>query len=286
MTKHDFAGGASVGKLIIITLLVIHLLPVWVFSYFPTQDGASHIYNSYILKEYHNHENYRLREVYELNLTLFPNWSSHAFLALLMYVFPPIICEKILISICIGLLPLSLFYFLNGVQKGKTLFGLVGFIFAYNYLLHMGFYNFVLSMSLFFFTLGYWWRHRDELTLTNIGVMYVLLIATYLTHYQSYATLMMSLTFFAVFLSLYEALHKTWGYRKISRENGKTLVSSLKSFAVKFKPSLLFLVSMLPAYFIMISYYVNTPRRSGGHRDHRMVEGVFLLHEIAGLLPR
>ena len=72
MTKHDFAGGASVGKLIIITLLVIHLLPVWVFSYFPTQDGASHIYNSYILKEYHNHENYRLREVYELNLTLFP----------------------------------------------------------------------------------------------------------------------------------------------------------------------------------------------------------------------
>ena len=275
MTKHDFAGGASVGKLIIITLLVIHLLPVWVFSYFPTQDGASHIYNSYILKEYHNHENYRLREVYELNLTLFPNWSSHAFLALLMYVFPPIICEKILISICIGLLPLSLFYFLNGVQKGKTLFGLVGFIFAYNYLLHMGFYNFVLSMSLFFFTLGYWWRHRDELTLTNIGVMYVLLIATYLTHYQSYATLMMSLTFFAVFLSLYEALHKTWGYRETPGDNGMTRVSSLKSFAVKLKPTFLFLVSMLPAYFIMISYYVDRPRRGGGHRGHEWLMDYF-----------
>ena len=113
MTKNEFASNVSVGQIIIIALLVIHLLPVWIFAYFPTQDGASHIYNSYVLKEYHKHENYRLREVYELRLTLFPNWTSHAFLALLMYVFPPIICEKILISICIGLLPLSLFYFLN-----------------------------------------------------------------------------------------------------------------------------------------------------------------------------
>ena len=127
MTNHEPVGIASVGRNVIIALLVIHLLPVWIFTYFPTQDGASHIYNSYVLKEYHKHENYRLREVYELRLALFPNWTSHAFLALLMYVFPPIICEKILISICIGLLPLSLFYFLNIVQKGNALFGLVGF---------------------------------------------------------------------------------------------------------------------------------------------------------------
>ena len=275
MTKHEFASVASVGHIIIIALLVIHLLPVWGFRYFPTQDGASHIYNSYVVKEYHKHENYRLREVYELNLTLFPNWTSHAFLALLMYVFPPIICEKILIAICIGLLPLSLFYFLNSVQKGKTLFGLVGFIFAYNYMLHMGFYNFVLSMSLFFFTLGYWWRHRDELTVTNIGVMYVLLIATYLTHYQSYATLMISLTFFAVFLSLYEALHKTWGYREISGDNGKTLARNLKRFAGKLKPTFLFLVSMLPVYFIMISYYLDKPRRGVGHMDFEWLREYF-----------
>ena len=123
MTKHHIRRNvASVGRNVIIALLVIHLLPVWIFTYFPTQDGASHIYNSYVLKEYHKHENYRLREVYELRLTLFPNWTSHAFLALLMYVFPPIICEKILISICIGLLPLSLFYFLNSVQEGNATF--------------------------------------------------------------------------------------------------------------------------------------------------------------------
>lgn len=275
MTNHGFASNVSVGKIIIISLLVIHLLPVWIFTYFPTQDGASHIYNSYVLKEYRKHENYRLREVYELRLTLFPNWTSHAFLALLMYVFPPIICEKILISICIGLLPLSLFYFLNSVQKGKTLFALVGFIFAYNYLLHMGFYNFVLSMSLFFFTLGYWWKRRNELTIANIGILYALLIATYLTHYQSYATLMMALTFFSVFLSLYEALRVTWGYREISGDDEKTLASNLKSFAGKLKPTFLFLVSMLPAYFIMISYFLDRPRRAGGHKGFEWLNEYF-----------
>ncbi len=275
MTKNEFASNVSVGQIIIIALLVIHLLPVWIFAYFPTQDGASHIYNAYVLKEYHKHENYRLREVYELNLTLFPNWTSHTFLALLMYVFPPIICEKILISICIGLLPLSLFYFLKSVQKGKTIFALVGFIFAYNYLLHMGFYNFVLSMSLFFFTLGYWWKRRNELTIANIGILYALLIATYLTHYQSYATLMMALTFFSVFLSLYEALRVTWGYKGISGENEKTLASKLKTFAAKLKPPFLFLVTLLPAYFIMISYILDRPRRGSGHRGFEWLNEYF-----------
>lgn len=80
-----------------------------------------------------------------------------------MHIFPPLICEKILLTMCISLMPLSLF---SGVHQeptsslGQNVFGLVGFIYAYNYLLHMGFYNFTLSISLFFFTLGYWCRHQ------------------------------------------------------------------------------------------------------------------------------
>ena len=124
----------------------------------------------------------------------------------LMYIFPPLICEKIFFSLCIGLLPLSLLYLLNGVQKGKTLFCLVGFIFAYNYLLHMGFYNFALSVSLFFFALGYWWRCEDKLNPKTVAITYVWLILVYLTHFQSYALLIVSLTVFGVFLYIYEAL--------------------------------------------------------------------------------
>ena len=75
----------STKHIIIIVLLVIHLSPIWIFKYFPSLDGPGHVYNAYVLKEYHKHENYKLREVYELNLTIFPNWSSPIILALLMY---------------------------------------------------------------------------------------------------------------------------------------------------------------------------------------------------------
>ncbi|MCE2401190.1 hypothetical protein J4G08_09925 [Candidatus Poribacteria bacterium] len=258
----------SIGYITVIALLVIHLLPVWGFKYFPTQDGASHIYNAYVLKEYHNHENYRLREVYELNPTLFPNWTSHAFLLLLLYIFPPLICEKIVLTLCIGLLPLSLFYFLNGVQKKNIVFGLVGFIYAYNYLLHMGFYNFVLSMSLFFFTMGYWWRINDKLRWTNIVVIYILLLATYFTHYHSYALLIISLTFFAFFLSVYEILHEVWGYKKTTRSP----ISLFKDAVMKLKPKLIFIVTLLPAYFILFSYYLYLVNTHGNEGDHRGFE--------------
>ena len=261
-------GRLSIGYVTVIALMVIHLLPVWGFKYFPTQDGASHIYNSYVVKEYHNHENYRLREVYELNATIFPNWTSHALLLLLLYIFPPLVCEKIVLTLCIGLLPLSLFYFLNGVQKRNIVFGLLGFLYAYNYLLHMGFYNFVLSMSLFFFTLGYWWRVKDKLQLINIVAIYGLLLVTYLTHYHSYALLIMSLTFFALFPPVYDALQGIWGYK----ETSQPLTQRFKDGLMKLKPPLTFIGSLIPAYFILFSYYFYLTNAHGGDGNHKGFE--------------
>ena len=258
----------SAGYVTVIVLLVIHLLPVWGFKYFPTQDGASHIYNAYVVKEYHNHENYRLREVYKLNATLFPNWTSHALLVLLLYIFPPLVCEKIVLTLCIGLLPLSLFYFLNGIAKKNIVFGLVGFLYAYNYLLHMGFYNFVLSMSMFFFTLGYWWRVKDNLRVTNMVVLYILLLATYFTHYHSYALLIMSLTFFALYGSVYDILQKVWGYKETSQPP----MDRFRVSIVKFKPTLIFLIGLIPAYIILFSYYFYLSSTHGSDGNHKGFE--------------
>lgn len=258
----------SIGYITVIVLLVIHLLPVWGFKYFPTQDGASHIYNAYVLKEYHKHENYRLREVYELNATIFPNWTSHALLVLLLYVFPPLVCEKIVLTLCIGLLPLSLFYFLKGIQQRNMIFGLVGFIYAYNYLLHMGFYNFVLSMSLFFLTMGYWWRVKDKLRMINTAVIYILLLTTYLTHYHSYALLIMSLTFFALFSSVYDALYRVWGYK----ETSQPLMPRLKDGVMMLKPTLTFIGALVPAYFILFSYYFYLSNAHGDDSNHKGFE--------------
>ena len=64
-------------KHLFIFLLILHVAPLWVFTYFPTQDGPSHIYNALTLIEHHKHENYTMRDIWKLNITIFPNWMSH-----------------------------------------------------------------------------------------------------------------------------------------------------------------------------------------------------------------
>ena len=85
-------------KHLFVVLLLLHILPLWIFAYFPSQDGASHVYNGLVLKEFGKHENYKMRDAWQLNITVFPNWLSHIMLAAFLYVFPPVIAEKVLSS--------------------------------------------------------------------------------------------------------------------------------------------------------------------------------------------
>ena len=143
-------------KLLIASLIILHILPIWVFRYFPSQDGPAHVYNAYVLNSMPSTESVLLRDYYQVNLALFPNWISHLVLAGLMYIVPPLIAEKILLSLIIGLLPISFFYFLNystnrtNREINFNLYGFFGFLFSYHYLLHMGFYSFSISVPVFF----------------------------------------------------------------------------------------------------------------------------------------
>ena len=68
-----------------ILLVVFYILPIWVFKYFPSQDGPCHIYNSFILKHYNDPE-YNFNEFFEIRKSPVPNWASHASMMLLMYI--------------------------------------------------------------------------------------------------------------------------------------------------------------------------------------------------------
>ncbi len=254
-------------KSLFVLLLILHLLPLWIFTYFPSQDGPSHIYNALTLKEHHKHENYTMRDVWKLNITIFPNWLSHLMLAAFLYVFPPIVAEKILLTLAVGLVPISFFYLLDAVHKRGFVFAWLGFLFTYNYLLFMGFYNFALSTSLFFFSFGYWWRHKDDIRVNHLIVLYILLLLTYLSHIASYGLLLIGLSLAAGCLWGGSAVAAAWRTR---REGVARITAQLWA---GLKPLVRFGLYMIPVYFVLADYYLKSlSDHQGGH--HRGMEWI------------
>jgi hypothetical protein len=101
-------------------------------------------------------------QYYDLNLKPVPNWFSHATMALMMKLVPPLAAEKILLTGYVILFVLAMLYFLRSTGDGREWLVFLAFPFTYNYLLHSGFYNFSISFPLVFLTIGYWWRRRDR----------------------------------------------------------------------------------------------------------------------------
>ncbi len=118
-------------SILIGVLIVVYLLPIWLFDYFPTQDGVSYVYNSQIITEYGNPK-FQFRDYYDINWFPFPNWLSHISLTLLMFIFPPLIVEKVFLSLYVILFPLAIRYFLNAVQSGRDSLVILSFTFIYN----------------------------------------------------------------------------------------------------------------------------------------------------------
>src|SRR5579872_4100107 len=81
-------------------LAFLYLVPVWAFMYLPTQDGPSHVDNAQILKNY-GAVRPRYSQFFELRAEPLPNLTSHLLLAGLLYVFPPLAAEKMLVSLYI-----------------------------------------------------------------------------------------------------------------------------------------------------------------------------------------
>jgi len=218
---------------LIIGLIVLHLIPIWAFKYFPSQDGPSHIENAYTLLHYFD-EGRIYSRYYDINFSPVPNWFSHLAMAFFMIFLPPIIAEKMLLTIYIVFFVMSIIYLLNSVDKEKKFLSLLAFPFIYNYLFHMGFYNFVFSLPLMFIIIGYWWRNRDNcLYWKCIVTLNLLLILLYFCHLVSQLLAISSILILAAFYHRLK-IHKT----------------------------ILFAISLIPSYLLPI-YYVHTRGAEG-----------------------
>lgn len=152
---------------------------VWIYPFFPSQDGLLHLANAKIVLNYHFSNNL-FSSFYHLNDALMPNW----FLVILMkflWFFPSFWVEKIFLTAYLLLFPLSFRYWITTLKVESPFLPAV-FVFATGFFLFAGFYHFCASFTLFFALAGFWNQHYSELSFKKGIILSLGLIAIYYLH--------------------------------------------------------------------------------------------------------
>jgi len=163
-----------------LALALLYLIPIWSVDHLPTSDGPAHLYNSWVLRELITGDTGAVSRFYAIDWKPHPNWIGHAALALLMCIVPPVIAEKILFSAIVLLFLWSIWMYSSGPP-----YAFIAFPFAYHQFLQLGYYNFSISIGLYFLILAIWWRRRDRPEAKTIAVIALLLIVCYFAHPMS-----------------------------------------------------------------------------------------------------
>jgi hypothetical protein len=191
---------------------LILLAPLWLFSGFPSQDGPSHVYNARLALLLLRDGSDVLRAFFEWNLDPFPNWFSHASLALLLTVFSPLAAEKLLLTAYVTALPLSFRYALVSVRPAAAPLAWLSVPFVLNRYVHEGFYNRAFAPVPFFLALGYYVRRRGALGPGPAGGLCLLVLWVYFCTTGSFLFLLVMLALLAAAFALDDsAAGEPWG---------------------------------------------------------------------------
>ncbi len=172
-------------------------MPIWLFKYFPSQDGPMHLYNAHVLKNYSAPGNL-FAKFYQINFILLPNVFADLILYLLSLFLPIMIGEKVFLSIYALIFPLSIIYFIKAINPESQL-KIIAPLFTYNLFLLFGFYNFIISLPLFFLTLGFWFRKQNLSRPAGVILVNLLFFLTYLSHLYSSIILLLIIFLLALF---------------------------------------------------------------------------------------
>jgi hypothetical protein len=182
-------------------VVALYLLPVWAFPYLPTQDGPAHLANAIILKDY-GLPGTRYHEFFELRREPLPNWTSQMLLAGLLHVLPALAAEKVLASLYVVAYAGSFRYFLGVCGRAVGPPAMAGLLFVYNHCFVMGFYNYCLSLALYWATVGYALRRREGFSPGSGIVLSLLLTFTYFTHLLGWLLVLVSVSWLLITSSI------------------------------------------------------------------------------------
>lgn len=169
-------------EILFAVMLVVLLVPIWSLNFFPTLDAPGHVNNGFILRDLISGHSEFYNNVFELNPNWSPNWLSQLLLAGLSSFFSPIDCERIVHSLYIILFAGGFRFFARSFSGFTNYFGLLGFVFIYNYTFILGFFNFNLSIAIFLWCIGLLHRVISGRKGHSFWILAMALVVLYSSH--------------------------------------------------------------------------------------------------------
>ncbi len=131
-------------------MVVLFIIPLWVYPYIPTQDGPAHLFNAHLINGLlQEHKNPMTDGFYELNKEFTPTWVFHLVLARLGRMAGVQTAERMILSVLIVFLPLVTRLGVSKINQQMTPLAWLVFPMNYNHLFYYGFYSMCFSVPFF-----------------------------------------------------------------------------------------------------------------------------------------
>ncbi|HEX4165305.1 MAG TPA: hypothetical protein VHZ55_07515 [Bryobacteraceae bacterium] len=176
----------TVFSLVFFALLIFELAPIWYFPYFPSADGPSHLFNSYVFLNYSHTPIFQA--AFTPQIPPAGNLTGHGLVIVLMRLgVLPETCEKLVVSLCIVALALAFRYAATSIKGVHPAASLFVFPFLYNWPMQMGFWSFSLGVPFILVAVGLCLRYHGAWNLRSLSWLFVTAAAVYACHPLSWA---------------------------------------------------------------------------------------------------
>ena len=223
-------------NLILAASLTLMIVPVWIFTYFPTQDGPDHLNNAKIIYDIIFNKNSFFKDFYFVDFSSVTNSFTYALLAISIKIFGANIAQKMMASIYIIFFVISVHYALGNFKNRIYLF----FPYIYSVFFNFGFFGFLYSICCFFLFHGTLWRWEKSRQTKYIYYMLAISIFTFLCH-----------VFSLYMLIIYTTIRAGWIYytEKYGSKNYLVPPPGISWKKLIFAPSLTLIPMFLLSFF-------------------------------------
>ncbi|TFH22484.1 MAG: hypothetical protein E4H10_13705, partial [Bacteroidia bacterium] len=252
-------------------LLLISVLPLWIFKYVPSLDGPQHLYNSNVIIQLLRGSEI-FREFFRINEVVVGYWTGHFALSFFNLFLPAWLAEKMFLTAYVFGMVFSFRYLVRSIYpERQNLLVYLIFPFVFHSYLLMGYYSFSIAVIFFFWAFGYYITYSQHFRGKEMILFGILVLGVFLSHGLVF------LFFGAAFL-VYKVA--TILFSIVTGEKG---VSAKELFGQLWRLA----VSIMPAFFLWVFYIravmeINPSVRAAAYYKMELVRFLLRIRQLVG----